>query len=126
MPAVFLDRLPLPSLQAYTVGSVLLLACSVHYALQVTSQMGLKFNGTDIGLHDDNGITYMNVTVGKRHELSFSNLIFEGAYVRKAIEVLYFMLQEPMCIWVSTCVYALCILYMLILPFLWCVLCAFS
>lgn len=103
MPAVFLDRLPLPSLQAYTVGSVLLLACSVHYALQVTSQIGLTLNGTDLGLQDENGITYMNFTVGKRHELSFSNILLDGIYVRKAVEVLYFMLQEPMCIWVSIC-----------------------
>lgn len=101
MPAVFLDRLPLPSLQAYTVGSVLLLACSVHYALQVTSQIGLKFNGTDIGLQEEDGITYVNFTVGKRHELSLATMLFDGVYVKKAVEVLYFMLQEPMCIWVS-------------------------
>lgn len=99
MPAVFLDRLPLPSLQAYTVGSVLLLACSVHYAFQITSQIGLKLNGTDIGTQDENGITYMNFTVGKRHELTLSNLLLDGVYIRKAVEVLYFMLQEPMCIW---------------------------
>lgn len=99
MPAVFLDRLPLPSLQAYTVGSVLLLACSVHYAVQVTSQIGLKLNGTEIGIPNENSAAYRNSTIGIRHDISFGDIVFERVYIRKAVEVLYFMLQEPMCIW---------------------------
>lgn len=102
MPAVFLDRLPLPSLQAYTVGSVLLLACSVHYAVQVTSQIGLKLNGTEIGIPNENSAAYRNSTIGIRHDISFGDIVFERVYIRKAVEVLYFMLQEPMCIWVSS------------------------
>ncbi|KFM75661.1 hypothetical protein X975_22629, partial [Stegodyphus mimosarum] len=97
MPAVLLDRLPLPSLQAYTVGSVLLLACSVHYAVQVTSQIGLNFNGTEVG--SDNGFTFKNSTPGIRPDISFGDVLFERVFIRRSIEVLYFMLQEPMCIW---------------------------
>src|SRR6266436_4285822 len=50
MPAFFLadtpDILPLPSLQAYTTVSVLLLSCSIYYAFQVTSEPDWKLNAT--------------------------------------------------------------------------------
>lgn len=100
MPSVFLDRLPLPSLQAYTVGSVLLLACSVHYAVQVTSQIGIQVNGSYLGMDNEEFTTvYRNETVVKRPEITLAEILFQGVYIRKAFEVLYFMLQEPMCIW---------------------------
>ncbi|XP_054709859.1 E3 ubiquitin-protein ligase AMFR-like [Uloborus diversus] len=100
MPAVFLDRLPLPSLQAYTVGSVLLLACSVHYAIQVTSQIGLNFNGTEVGFgSDNNAVLHRNSTPGVLPDVSFGDLLLERFIFRRAVEVVYFMLQEPMCIW---------------------------
>lgn len=103
MPAVFLDRLPLPSLQAYTVGSILLLACSVHYAIQMTSQqIGLNLNGT--GTVDFAGASevfvYKNVTNGLYTPDTLFDVWVERVCVRRVIEVLYFMLQEPMCIWV--------------------------
>lgn len=103
MPAVFLDRLPLPSLQAYTVGSVLLLACSVHYAIQMTSQIGLNLNGTEPAAFGGNEVfIYRNATAGITQDtLSFFDVLFDRVCVKRVVEVLYFMLQEPMCIWVS-------------------------
>ncbi|XP_042897435.1 E3 ubiquitin-protein ligase AMFR [Parasteatoda tepidariorum] len=102
MPAVFLDRLPLPSLQAYTVGSVLLLACSVHYAVQMTAQMGVNFaNGTaSIGDFRNDVLNYRNSTPpGLIQDISFCEILLERACFKRSIEVIYFMLQEPMCIW---------------------------
>ena len=55
MPTFFLDTpdiLPLPSLQAYTTISVLLLSCSIYYAFQVTSEPDWKLNATlSLGLN---------------------------------------------------------------------------
>lgn len=105
MPAVFLDRLPLPSLQAYTVGSVLLLACSVHYAVQMTSQHVGLLNGTTVSHFagaSDVFVYEKNVTYGLYQDQdSLFDVFVERVCVRRVIEVLYFMLQEPMCIWVS-------------------------
>ncbi|CAG2174098.1 unnamed protein product, partial [Oppiella nova] len=63
MPAFFLDTpdiLPLPSLQAYTTISALLLSCSIYYAFQVTSEPDWKLNATlsvGLTLANDNNIT---------------------------------------------------------------------
>ncbi|CAL1279395.1 unnamed protein product [Larinioides sclopetarius] len=112
MPAVFLDRLPLPSLQAYTVGSVLLLACSVHYAIQMTSQIGLNLNGTEPTFGGNEVFIYRNATSGITQDtLSFFDVLFDRVCVKRVVEVLYFMLQEPMCIWtlinITYCVFIL-------------------
>lgn len=94
MPVLFLDRLPLPSLQAYTAFSLVPLICSVYYAIQVTSQPGWKLNDTVIrdsnlepsALVDSTNYTSNNVT--NTGGISFTN-------------VLYYMIEEPLCIWVS-------------------------
>ncbi|XP_064610639.1 E3 ubiquitin-protein ligase AMFR-like [Liolophura sinensis] len=44
MPVIILDRIPLPSLQAYTAFSVLLLSCALFYTHQIVSNVE-----TDIG-----------------------------------------------------------------------------
>lgn len=88
MPAVIIDRLPLPSLQVYTAVSVILLSCSVYYALQLTSEMELKFQ--------DNRVQEVNFT---KMEVSIEELIHEFVLINRLSDVMYFMLQEPFCIW---------------------------
>jgi len=97
MPVILLDRLPLPSLRAYTIISVGLLSCSVYYAVQVTSDPNWKVNSTTSGSNLEpnenesdeivlppSAIFHHNETVG--YHLS---------------QLVTFMIQEPLCIWVS-------------------------
>ncbi|XP_040065060.1 LOW QUALITY PROTEIN: E3 ubiquitin-protein ligase AMFR [Ixodes scapularis] len=103
MPAVFLDRLPLPSLQAYTVISVLLLSGSVYYAVQVTSQLEWKINAAvnlDLSTDIDTTMTVGNLTFVSGHQLTLEQFLLEHHhYIRRLLEVMYFMFQEPLCVW---------------------------
>lgn len=104
MPAVFLDRLPLPSLQAYTVISMLLLSGSVYYAVQVTSQLEWKINTTfnfDFTTDIDPAMTVGNLTFVSNHQLTLEQFLLEHHWIRRLLEVVYFMFQEPLCVWVS-------------------------
>ncbi|CAN7991491.1 unnamed protein product, partial [Ixodes hexagonus] len=102
MPAVFLDRLPLPSLQAYTVISILLLSGSVYYAVQVTSQLEWKINAAvnlDLSTDIDTTMTVGNLTFVSGHQLTLEQFLLEHHYIRRLLEVMYFMFQEPLCVW---------------------------
>lgn len=96
MPVIPLEKLPLPSLQAYTAISVLLLSCSVYYAIHVTSDPTWKTNSTSI-LNIETFETVKNESSdyieGFSHKLS-SVGVFLG-------DIVSFMVQEPVCIWVS-------------------------
>lgn len=98
MPAVFLDRLPLPSLQTYIAISVLLLSCSVYYAVQVTSQPNWKLNVTA----DDDSKLLNRTKLDESIEniiLHIEDLVLNHPLVKRLIDVVYFMIQEPLCIW---------------------------
>lgn len=111
MPVILVDRLPLPSLKTYTVISVALLSCSVYYAVQVTSEANWKANTTaTLG-------TVVTSSSGKQDELSFAPMqpvppvihaqlppLFKPKPTLSAqiAEVITYMVQEPLCIWVST------------------------
>lgn len=102
MPAVLLDRLPLPSLQAYTVISVLLLSGSVYYAVQVTSQLEWKINATfnfDFSTDIDSTMTVGNLTFVSNHQLTLEQFLLEHHCIRRLLEIVYFMFQEPLCVW---------------------------
>lgn len=93
MPVVLLDRLPLPSLPAYTAVSVALLACSLYYAAQNAAAVG--DGSVDSGNNED----VVNAsTLGQEDQ-------FEGiralcwAFGRRCTTVLAFMVHEPFCIW---------------------------
>lgn len=93
MPVVFLDRLPLPSLQAYTAVSVLLLSCSVYYAVQVTWQTELaNTNNTQLTETEQNGTgePFTSVDFNQNQTESERSTL---------VEMMYFMVQEPLCIW---------------------------
>jgi autocrine motility factor receptor len=89
MPVILLERIPLPSLRAYTGFSVILLACAVFYAHQVvqTAQTdGLQI--TENPNDENDNPQYMNVS------LPYDHLIWNMVYVLTA---------EAWCVWVSIC-----------------------
>jgi hypothetical protein len=86
MPVVLLDRLPLPSLPAYTAVSVSLLACSLYYAAQNASQLDPEHQ-----------------TPLAEGQLDLATLCW--VFGRRCSAILTFMIHEPFCIWVSLLFY---------------------
>ncbi|XP_053614568.1 E3 ubiquitin-protein ligase AMFR-like [Plodia interpunctella] len=88
MPVTLVDRLPLPSLKVYTAGSVVLLSSAVYYALSVTSDPNWRANSTlqrDMAAEGDPGAAL--VVNGTRN------------ITEQFVEVMTFMMQEPLCMW---------------------------
>ncbi|KAK7874530.1 hypothetical protein R5R35_013108 [Gryllus longicercus] len=93
MPVILLDRLPLPSLRAYTIISVVLLSCSVYYAVQVTSDPNWKANAT--AQTDDDSDAEVP-------DLEETDIEVDSQNVSMGFqlgEMVTFMIQEPLCIW---------------------------
>ncbi|KAL4234654.1 hypothetical protein ACF0H5_006295 [Mactra antiquata] len=92
MPVILLERIPLPSLRAYTGFSVVLLACALFYAHQVVlnaESVGLEIpvvsvEQLDDGSFNNNEIQYMNVSLPY------------DAYVWN---MMYVMTAEAWCVW---------------------------
>lgn len=97
MPVILLDRLPLPSLRAYTIISIVLLSCSVYYAVQVTNDPNWKVNSTTSGSNlepneDESDESVLPPSASFRHNETV------GSHLSQLVT---FMIQEPLCIWVS-------------------------
>lgn len=106
MPVIPLDRLPLPSLRAYTAVSVLLLSGSIYYAVQITSDPNWKTNFTSsspTSLPCDTGPQSFFKAVGNElNTPKTNNSVNDTRSLHYHLaEVVTFMLQEPHCIWVS-------------------------
>ncbi|XP_052251704.1 E3 ubiquitin-protein ligase AMFR-like isoform X2 [Dreissena polymorpha] len=86
MPVVLLERIPLPSLRAYTGFSVILLACALFYAHQVV--LSAQHEGLDVPVveTDPGGVEvhYMNISLP--HDSYFWNMV-------------YVMTAEAWCVW---------------------------
>lgn len=91
MPVIELDRLPLPSLRAYTALSVALLGASVYYAAQTINSAGLK-PGQDLDL------VSTAITTPNSIRPLLGLIKASGNHVA---EIFSFMIHEPLCIWVS-------------------------
>uniref|UniRef100_A0A1B6DDR8 E3 ubiquitin-protein ligase synoviolin-like TPR repeats domain-containing protein n=1 Tax=Clastoptera arizonana TaxID=38151 RepID=A0A1B6DDR8_9HEMI len=95
MPLILLEKIPYPSLQAYTAMSVALFSCSVYYAIYVTSDPTWKANYTSIVNVDSFEKANFNET--NNYVEGFSkNLSYLGVFLGNIVS---FMLQEPICIW---------------------------
>lgn len=94
MPVTLVDRLPLPSLKVYTAGSVVLLSAAVYYALSVTSDPSWKANATL--QRPDSMASAGDVETAVEAVNATRNL------TDQFVEVMTFMMQEPLCMWVST------------------------
>uniref|UniRef100_A0A1B6KF14 Uncharacterized protein n=1 Tax=Graphocephala atropunctata TaxID=36148 RepID=A0A1B6KF14_9HEMI len=95
MPVILLERLPLPSLKAYTVISAVLLSCSVYYAVHVTSDPSWKNNSTSvINIETLEAVKNESYDVGGLSK-KLSSL---GVFIT---DIVTFMIQEPLCIWIT-------------------------
>lgn len=91
MPAVILDRLPLPNLKTYTCGSVLALSACVYFAMQVIKDPGWN--------HGNNGDVGSTVTIS---DLNRTNASYSGRSLGQVVsQVFVVMIREPVCVWVS-------------------------
>jgi autocrine motility factor receptor len=98
MPVILLDRLPLPSLQAYTIISIVLLSCSVYYAVQITSDPDWKVNSTTSRSNLE-----PNENESGESVLPPANFHHNETMGYHLSQLVTFMIQEPLCIWVSSC-----------------------
>lgn len=90
MPVLLLERLPLPSLEAYAVISVSLLGWSLHYAAEKTldPEWKMQFVGTK---NNSQGLPGTLQTLLSHYWLS-----------SRAHDIISFSLHDSLCIWVST------------------------
>lgn len=109
MPPVILDRLPLPSLQAYMTASIMLLAVTSYYTLQMTaSETNANSSGKvntskfdiDADVHSVDSVKQL------LHFLLTTNSISEKVY-----DILFFILDDTLCIWV--CIYYPCMIILI-------------
>lgn len=99
MPIILLERIPLPSLRTYTAISVGLLSFSVYYAAQVSSDPNWKVNSTS--RIEDNVFDIQNNNSEEHILDSPLSKPHNASVVYQLQEVIRFMVQEPLCIWVS-------------------------
>lgn len=106
MPVTLVDRLPLPNLKVYTAGSVLLLSVAVYYALNVTSDPEWRANVTAARVEalaagaeaggSEAGPAALPLPSPTLQPLNASRNLTE-----QFVDVMTFMMQEPLCMWVS-------------------------
>ena len=89
MPVLLLERLPLPSLEAYAVISVFLLAWSLSYAAEKTLHTEWKDQFVEMRNSEEELPGTLQAIVSQ-HWLS-----------SRARDILMFSIHEPLCIWVS-------------------------
>lgn len=90
MPVLLLERLPLPSLEAYAVVSVSLLGWSLHYAAEKTLNPNwrMQFIAAKNTSHENPPDTSPNF---------FSHFWFSS----RVQDIFSFSIQDSLCIWVS-------------------------
>lgn len=125
MPTIILDRIPLPNLKIYTSVSVLLVSFCVYFAINSTKDPDwrLLINSTSVDgfsgsklMDDESLIKLTNNDVKSEldelnvHRNNYVNILSDetrlnGNQTRslggQLKDVMDFMFQEPVCIWVS-------------------------
>lgn len=101
MPVTLVDRLPLPNLKVYTAGSVSLLSIAVYYALSVTSDPNWRTNAT-LGRLDAMEAGEAEQRAGPAPGLAPVAANGTRNLTEQFVDVMTFMMQEPLCMWVST------------------------
>lgn len=130
MPTIILDRIPLPNLKIYTSVSVLLVSFCVYFAVNSTKDPDwrLLLNSTSVDgfvdsklMDDDSLLTLSASDEFKANE--FGDVIDRNVYMNilsdaptpsgnqtrslggQLKDVMDFMFQEPVCVWVSSFFY---------------------
>lgn len=130
MSTVLLDRIPLPNFKIYTTISVLFVSACVYYAIGVTSDPYWRLQNNSTTSPDDLSTGLLeNTIIGadgllkaaveglnklESRVLISNRILSDGAQVEdedflndsrsftgQAKDVIAFMSQEPICIWVS-------------------------
>jgi len=126
MPTIILDRIPLPNLKIYTSVSVLLVSFCVYFAINSTKDPDwrLLINSTSVDSFAGSKLMDDEILIKLSHndiqsELDEVNVIHRNNYVNILLDqarlngnqtrslggqlkdVMDFMFQEPVCIWVS-------------------------
>lgn len=106
MPVTLVDRLPLPNLKVYTTGSVVFLALAVYHAIGVTSDPAWRVNAT-LQRQEAMAAAAAAAETGGQHQPVIMPVGSHTAnttrnVTEQFVDVLTFMMQEPMCMWVST------------------------
>lgn len=106
MPVTLVDRLPLPNLKVYTAGSVLLLSIAVYHAIGVTSDPAWRVNAT-LQRQEAMAAAAAAAGAGGQHQPVIIPIGSHTANTTRNIteqfvDILTFMMQEPLCMWVST------------------------
>lgn len=102
MPVTLVDRLPLPNLKVYTAGSVLLLSVAVYYALNTTSDPTWRATLTTprsdaLAVGADPG----SAALAQLPPPALPSLNTTRNLTEQFVDVMTFMMQEPLCMWVS-------------------------
>ncbi len=125
MPTIILDRIPLPNLKIYTSVSVLLVSFCVYFAVNSTKDPDwrLLLNATSVDgfvdskLMDDESLIKLTNNELDSSELSdviernvYMNILSDATTLNgnqtrslggQLKDVMDFMFQEPVCVWVS-------------------------
>lgn len=98
MPVTLIDRLPLPNLKVYTTASVSVLSVAVYYALSVTGDPGWRANAT-LARQEAGAAAAEGRLLQSSPPLDLAN---SSRFLSDQVaDVLTFMMQEPLCMWVS-------------------------
>lgn len=122
MPTIILDRIPLPNLKIYTSVSVLLVSFCVYFAINSTKDPDWRLSINSTSVDTISGSKLMNdesLLKIPQSDLSDVNVINADSYMNilpdakilngnqtrslggQLKDVMDFMFQEPVCIWVS-------------------------
>ncbi|XP_068620240.1 E3 ubiquitin-protein ligase AMFR-like [Battus philenor] len=100
MPVTLVDRLPLPNLKVYSAGSVLLLSVAMYYAVSVTNDPNWRTNATmqrqEAVAAGADGAASQPVPAARA---PLDNLNDTRNMTEQIVEVMTFMMQEPLCMW---------------------------
>lgn len=99
MPAILLERLPLPSLRTYITFSVLTLGLALYHAHRTVTQIGTKLN-FHVEYSSSENIEY----IGEDLPPELTNVTLPYPREEHLLNMLYVMRLGTWSVWVSYCV----------------------
>lgn len=93
MPVILLDRLELPNMRMYTLGSVIFVSACIYISTQVVRDPNWNANKSDSLTNSLQKEVDLNMTNG-----TVIDARTMGQYLS---DVFIVMIREPICVWVS-------------------------
>lgn len=94
MPVLLLERLPLPSLEAYAVVSVSLLGWSLHYAAEKTRDPEWRMQFVET--------KNISQDIPNTFQAYISDILSRYWLSSRAQDIVSFSIHDSLCIWVRT------------------------